>query len=60
MKAVAVYVPSCKSRMRSRSLLPLLVLVGAGRGQNPHHEATDYAAWLRQDDINGLKVELTT
>ena len=43
-----------------RSLLPFLVLVGAARSQNPHHEATDYAAWLRQDDINGLKVELAT
>ena len=41
-------------------LLLLLVLVRAACGQNPHQEATDYAAWLRQDDINGLKVELTT
>ena len=40
------------------SLLPLvLVLVGGARcGSNPHHDPTDYAAWLREDDIAGLKV----
>ena len=40
------------------SLLPLvLVLVGGARcGSNPHHDHTDYAAWLREDDIAGLKV----
>ena len=44
------------------SLLPLvlvlvLVLVGGARcGSNPHHQPTDYAAWLREDDIAGLKV----
>ena len=41
-------------------MLPFLVLVRAACGQNPHQEATDYAAWLRKDDINGLKVELAT
>ena len=30
--------------------------VGARCGSNPHHQPTDYAAWLREDDIAGLKV----
>ena len=38
-------------------LVLVLVLVGGARcGSNPHHQPTDYAAWLREDDIAGLKV----
>ena len=35
-------------------LLPVLFTPGL-LGSNPHHEPTDYCAWLAEDDIQGLK-----